>query len=279
MKLEFTKEQYWHLMRAVYIADWMTNAVTTKDSEVDKEIKSLEKYIYSFAKEMGYGKYIDTNDEENSHEANSNLDDEPTIRKLIERYDEFTSWEEVAGWLGERDFHQKYEDDEIAKMSREDRFLKLMECQIVWEEEFENNGISRININDMDNMLKQWHKVKDGLIKSDKKVYFHEREVWWCSIGRNIGFEQNGKGEEFTRPIIIVKRLSLDTCLIVPLTTSKKRKNLFPLGNLVDEKEETYAMVEQIRLIDAKRLGKKVGVLNSDIYSKMINFIKKTNFK
>ncbi|MEI7462806.1 MAG: type II toxin-antitoxin system PemK/MazF family toxin [Candidatus Taylorbacteria bacterium] len=279
MKLEFTKEQYWHLMRAVYIADWMANAVTTRDSEVDKEIESLEKYIYSFAKEMGYGKYIDTNDTNNDHEANSDLDDEPMIRKLIERYDESTSWEEIAGWLGERDFHRKYKDDEIARMSNEDRFLKLMECQIIWEEEFENNGISRIDINDMDDMLKQWHKVKDGLIKSDKKVYFHEREVWWCSIGKNIGFEQNGKGEEFTRPIIIVKRLSLDTCLIVPLTTSKKRKNPFPLGNLVDEKEETYAMVEQIRLIDAKRLGKKVGILNNEIYTKMLDFIKKTNFE
>jgi len=278
MKLEFTKEQYWHLMRAVYIADWMANAVTVSDSETDNGIGSLEKYIYSFAKEMGYGKYINTNEEENSHEANSDLDDEPMIRKLIERYDEFTSWEEIAGWLGERDFHRKYKDDEITKMSNEDRFLKLMECQIVWEEEFENNGISRIDINNMDDVLKKWHKVKDGLIKSDKKVYFHEREVWWCSLGKNIGFEQNGKGEEFTRPIIVVKRLSLDTCLIVPLTTSKKRKNLFPLGNLVDEKEKTYAMVEQVRLIDAKRLGKKVGILNNEIYTKMIDFIKKTNF-
>jgi mRNA interferase MazF len=153
-----------------------------------------------------------------------------------------------------------------------------MECQIVWEEEFDNNGISRIDISDIDPVLRKWNKVKDNLIKSDKKVYFHEREVWWCSIGKNIGFEQNGKGEEFTRPVIIIKRLSLNTCLIVPLTTSDKRKNIFPLGNIVDENEQTYAMVEQIRLIDAKRLGKKVGILNNEIYVKMLDFIKKTNF-
>jgi len=278
MKLEITKEQYWHLMRADYIADWIANAVTVSDLEVDKGIESLEKYIYSYAKEMGYGKYVDIDETKKITEANSDLDNEPTIRKLIDRYDEFTSWEEIAGWLGERDYHRKYKDDDILKMSNEDQFIKLMECQIIWEEEFENNGISRINIDNMDDKLKKWHKVKENLIKSNKRIYFHEREVWWCSIGKNIGFEQNGKGEEFTRPIIIIKRLSLDTCLIVPLTTSKKRKNLFPLGNLVDEKEKTYAMVEQIRLIDAKRLGKKIGILNNETYAKLLDLIRKNNF-
>jgi mRNA interferase MazF len=262
-------------MRAVYIADWMANAVTTNVSDVDKDIEKLGKYVYSYASEMGYGNYID---KEITDEANLDLDDEPTIRQLIERYDEATCWDELARLLGERDFCHKYKEDEIERMSNEERFLKLMECQIVWEEEFDNNGISRIDISDIDPVLRKWNKVKDNLIKSDKKVYFHEREVWWCSIGKNIGFEQNGKGEEFTRPVIIIKRLSLNTCLIVPLTTSDKRKNIFPLGNIVDENEQTYAMVEQIRLIDAKRLGKKVGILNNEIYVKMLDFIKKTNF-
>jgi len=276
MKLNFTKDQYWHLMRAVYIADWITNAIIVSESEIDKGIRSIENYVYSFAKEMGYGKYVDT--DENEFQANLDLDDEPMIRKLIERYDEFTCWEEIASWLGERDFHQKYSDTEIESMTREDRFLKLMECQIVWENEFENNGIKRVCIDDMDDVLRMWHKVKGGLINSNKRVYFHEREVWWCSIGKNVGFEQNGKGDEFTRPIIIVKRLSLDTCLVVPLTTSKKRKNLFPLGNLVNDEEKTFAMIEQIRLVDAKRLGKKIGVLSKEIFKEMIDFIKKNNF-
>jgi hypothetical protein len=124
MKIEFTKEQFWHLMRAVYIADWMANAVTTNVSDVDKDIEKLGKYVYSYASEMGYGNYID---KEITDEANLDLDDEPTIRQLIERYDEATCWDELARLLGERDFCHKYKEDEIERMSNEERFLKLME--------------------------------------------------------------------------------------------------------------------------------------------------------
>lgn len=36
----------------------------------------------------------------------------------------------------------------------------------------------------------------DGM--DDKKIpYFGEREIWYCSMGHNIGFEQDGKGADF----------------------------------------------------------------------------------
>jgi len=131
----------------------------------------------------------------------------------------------------------------------------------------------------MDENLKKWHMVKSDLMKNNKKIFFHEREFWWCSVGKNVGFEQNGKGEEFTRPVIVIKRLSLNTCLIVPLTASKKRENIFHLGILKNENKESFAMVEQIRLIDAKRLKKKIDMLNKESFGKLVNFIKEVNFE
>jgi hypothetical protein len=50
------------------------------------------------------------------------------------------------GWLGERDFFRKYSRDEIKRMSDDDRFMKRMECEIVWEKEFEKHGIERLKI-------------------------------------------------------------------------------------------------------------------------------------
>jgi len=32
---------------------------------------------------------------------------------------------------------------------------------------------------------------------------YKKRETWICNIGENIGFEEDGKGNEFTRPVII----------------------------------------------------------------------------
>ena len=58
---------------------------------------------------------------------------------------------------------------------------------------------------------------------------FHEREVWWCSLGANIGFEQDGGGEDFERPVVILKKFNLDACLIVPLTARPKKGIGYPL--------------------------------------------------
>ncbi len=278
MQINITKKQYWDLMRSVYMADWIANAICEGDMEQNKDIKAIRDYVFSFAKEMGYEKYVDYDKEFGKYYANFDLDDESSVRSLIERYDEHTTWDEISEWLGERDFQNKYTIEEIRDMTKEERLMKLTDCQILWEKEFEEFGIDRIEIDLMDDKLKRWHKVKDDLIKDNSKVFFHEREIWWSSIGKNVGFEQNGKGEEFTRPVAVIKRLSLDTCLIVPLTTSKKRKNLFSLGHQFNNVEESYAMVEQIRLIDAKRLRKKIGVLDTETFTRLVDFIKKTNF-
>lgn len=53
-----------------------------------------------------------------------------------------------------------------------------------------------------------WHNKKENINEKDKRAYFHEREVWWCSIGANVGYEQDGKGNDFTRPVLIIKGFS-----------------------------------------------------------------------
>lgn len=279
MKINLTKKQYWDLLRSLYIADWMANAICDAGMKKDDEIKNIRNYIFSFAKEFGYDDFVEYSDEYKEYFSTLAMDDESSVRELINRYDEHSTWDEFGSWLGERDFYKKYTPEQIEKMTEEERFIKLMECEIAWETEFETYGIERIGIVDMEENLQKWHLIKNNLIKNpSKKVFFHEREIWWCSLGKNVGFEQNGKGEEFTRPVIIVKRLSLDTCLIVPLTTSNKRKNTFSLGITLNENSESFAMVEQVRLVDAKRLGRKIGVLPKEKFSELVDYIKKTNF-
>jgi len=278
MKINLTKKQYWNLVRAVYMADWMTNAICDADTKKDEGIKEIRDDVFSFAKNFGYENFVGYDEKLGKYYATLDMDDEPSVRALIERYDEHTFWEEISERLGDRDFYEKYREEEIAVMEDEDRFIKRMESQIVWEKEFEEHGIQRLNPGVLDEGLRKWHIIKSGLIKNDKKIFFHEREVWWCSVGKNVGFEQNGKGDEFTRPIVVIKRLSLDTCLAVPLTVSKKRKNTFSLGVLKNEEKESFAMAEQIRLVDAKRLKRKIDVVEKKHFEELVNFIKEIIF-
>ena len=48
-----------------------------------------------------------------------------------------------------------------------------------------------------------WNTQKKITDNSENKKTFHEREIWFIKIGENIGFEQNGKGKDFLRPVIV----------------------------------------------------------------------------
>ena len=48
-----------------------------------------------------------------------------------------------------------------------------------------------------------WNRVKKQIDKTDKIIFAHPREVWWSSLGTNIGVELDGKNENFERLIII----------------------------------------------------------------------------
>lgn len=146
MKIELTKKQYWNLMRGMYMADWMANAICEQGMKEDDGIKEARNHIFSFAKEMGYEDFVDYDEKSGKYYATFDLDDEPSTRKLIERYNDDTFWAELAERLGDRDFFKKYTREEIKAMSDEDRFMKRMECEIVWEEEFEKYGVERLEV-------------------------------------------------------------------------------------------------------------------------------------
>ena len=41
-----------------------------------------------------------------------------------------------------------------------------------------------------------WYKLKAEIEHKREAPEFSERDVWWCSIGANIGFEEDGKSLE-----------------------------------------------------------------------------------
>lgn len=119
--------------------------------------------------------------------------------------------------------------------------------------------------------FQKWNKRKEKLHANKERLFFHEREIWYCSLGANIGFETDGKGEEFLRPVVIVRKFNNEIFWAIPLTKSKK-----PIPNKVEKyyfaflfvpEVKSLAVLSQIRLIDARRLRRHVGTMNeADFY-------------
>src|SRR3989344_7307679 len=95
-----------------------------------------------------------------------------------------------------------------------------------------------------------WNESKKKAHKNhDYLPLYHEREIRWCRLGLNIGFEEDGTGKDFARPVLILKGFSRHVCLVLPLTTStKKNPYNIPIGKV--DNREASAIISQLRLID-----------------------------
>ena len=94
---------------------------------------------------------------------------------------------------------------------------------------------------------------------------YRNREIRWCRLGTNIGFEQDGTGEDRARPVLILKGFSRHVCLVIPLTTSEKRNAYhMPLG--IVGGRPAFAIISQLRLIDTRRLDQKIMDLNKEAF-------------
>ena len=125
----------------------------------------------------------------------------------------------------------------------------------------------------MNNDLEIWHNLKSYLNENKKNKFFHEREIWFLHCGKNIGYEQDGKGKFFLRPALIFKKFNLKIFLGLPTTTKTKFGKFFFKINC--EKFSTNIILSQIKLFSSKRLYKKIGKINEENYKKIIYKFKK----
>src|SRR3989344_509759 len=80
-----------------------------------------------------------------------------------------------------------------------------------------------------------WNDVKKKTNAEEPRLYT-VREIWWCRLELNVGSEQDGHGESFLRPVLIVRAFGPNTCLAVPLTASPRRHPLrVPVGKVQDK--------------------------------------------
>jgi mRNA interferase MazF len=113
----------------------------------------------------------------------------------------------------------------------------------------------------------EWFKLKPQLDEHKQRPLFQEREVWMCHLGANIGFEIDGKNKDALRPAIVFKKLSGNTLLIIPLTSSLKNGSWYS-PSFVKNQEGRYCL-NQIKMIDAKRLKYEIERIDQNDFSRL----------
>jgi mRNA interferase MazF len=113
----------------------------------------------------------------------------------------------------------------------------------------------------MEKNFEDWNLKKKEIHIKNKAPLFTEREVWWCSLGINVGSEEDGKGLNYLRPVLVVRKFNKDIFYGLPIT-SKEKDDIF--HSLINSGEiKGSVILSQMRLIDSKRLSFLLGKITS----------------
>jgi mRNA-degrading endonuclease toxin of MazEF toxin-antitoxin module len=124
----------------------------------------------------------------------------------------------------------------------------------------------------MEKDFAKWNELKTRLQRKKNQFVFNGGDIWFCSLGLNLGHEEDGKGDVFLRPVVILKKINNDTFLAIPLTTKEKIGNRYYSFDF-GEKRVT-AILAQVRLLDGKRLWRKKGVMAQTQFFEMMKKFK-----
>lgn len=123
--------------------------------------------------------------------------------------------------------------------------------------------------------FQNWTEQKQNIQEKENIPYFYEREIWYVSLWVNIWTEQDGKWEDFGRPVIIVKKFNKYGFYGIPLTSIDKSKSKYHLELIgFDKNIRSFAVLSQLKAIDSKRLIEKKWIVSIEDHKKLLQKIK-----
>lgn len=121
--------------------------------------------------------------------------------------------------------------------------------------------------------FEKWNYLKKSLdtLNTDK-IFFYEKEVWFCSIGVNVGSEQDSRNKKYSRPVLVLKKCNRHTFIGIPLT-SKKSNPPERISIKLNDKP-SVAIISQVRLFDRNRMLRKYRTVDSKELNKIKEALK-----
>lgn len=112
-----------------------------------------------------------------------------------------------------------------------------------------------------------WNEKKKLIQAGHFQKYVHEREIWWCAIGLNVDDEEDGKNDQFERPVLIIKKFNRHIVMAVPLTTKQKENPYY--FNFEHDGVRFAAIISQLRLLSTKRFSRRIRKINPNLYEEI----------
>ena len=122
-------------------------------------------------------------------------------------------------------------------------------------------------VSDYIKLLQDWCRLKIVLWERQSKIVFKQGDIWWCSLGMNLGEEMFGKGEKFTRPVLVFRKFTSNSFLGLPLTKQEKRGSWYV--EITTHGEKNWIMLNQARILDKKRFTNRVAALDTNDFKKV----------
>jgi mRNA interferase MazF len=116
----------------------------------------------------------------------------------------------------------------------------------------------------------KWNELKKKIDEEDSLPdnFPKEGEVWMSSVGVNIGYEQNGSEDNFSRPMLIVKKFNNHMFWAIPLSTKQKDFDFY--FNFTDQNgQKVSAILAQMKLVSVKRLKRDIYIMPKELFDQI----------
>lgn len=120
----------------------------------------------------------------------------------------------------------------------------------------------------------RWNHFKKQINQTDSQIHIRAGEIRWVNLGVNVGSEIDGKGELFSRPVLILHVISIQLALIIPLTS--KIKSIPGYLEFTWKSSINSLCLHQIKVISQKRILSRKGRISEErlktIKRKLVKF-------
>ena len=106
----------------------------------------------------------------------------------------------------------------------------------------------------------RWNLVKKHINQTNLTTHIRAGEIRWTSFGVNIGSEIDGKGNSFTRPVLIIHVIGSHLALVVPMST--KLKSVPGYVPFIWKDTITSLCIHQVKIISQKRFLSRKGKIS-----------------
>jgi len=116
----------------------------------------------------------------------------------------------------------------------------------------------------------RWNELKKKIDEKNNVLdnFPKEGEVWMTDVGLNIGYEQNGSEDNFSRPMLIVKKFNNHMFWAIPLSTKQKDFDFY--FNYTDpDNKKVSVILAQMKLVSVKRLKRDIYIMPQKLFDQI----------